>query len=130
MWKLKIGEGGESLISRNNFIGREHWEFDPNAGTAEEHAEVERLRQQFTNNRFSMKQSSDLLMRLQLRKENKCGPIPAAVRVGEEEKITEEALITTMRRSLTFYSSIQAHDGHWPADFAGPLFFIQPLVSY
>ncbi|QHO19928.1 Lupeol synthase [Arachis hypogaea] len=66
MWKLKIAEDGEYLISGNNFIGREHWEFDPNAGTEEERAEVERLRQKFTNNRFSIKQSSDLLMRLQL----------------------------------------------------------------
>ncbi|XP_057761704.1 lupeol synthase-like [Arachis stenosperma] len=128
MWKLKIAEDGEYLISGNNFIGREHWEFDPNAGTEEERAEVERLRQKFTNNRFSIKQSSDLLMRLQLTKENQCGAIPEAAKVGEEEKITKEALITTMRRSLTFFSSIQAHDGHWPADFAGPLFFIQPLV--
>ncbi|RYR29507.1 hypothetical protein Ahy_B01g053912 [Arachis hypogaea] len=66
MWKLKIAEDGEYLISGNNFIGREHWEFDPNAGTEEERAEVERLRQKFTNNRFSIKQSSDLLMRLQV----------------------------------------------------------------
>ncbi|RYR07249.1 hypothetical protein Ahy_B05g074567 isoform A [Arachis hypogaea] len=127
MWKLKIGEGGKDLISANNFIGRQHWEFDPNAGTPQEHAHVERLRQEFTKNRFSIKQSSDLLMRMQLRKENKCGEISAAVKVGEEEKITEEALLTTMRRSLTFFSSIQSHQGHWPAEFACPLFFIQPL---
>ncbi|XP_057761755.1 lupeol synthase-like isoform X2 [Arachis stenosperma] len=128
MWKLKIAEGGKKLVSGNNFIGRQHWEFDPNAGTPQERAEVERLRQEFTKNRFSIKQSSDLLMRMQLTKENQCGAIPEAVKVGEEEKITKEALITTMRRSLTFFSSIQAHDGHWPADFSGPLFFIQPLI--
>ncbi|XLU58673.1 hypothetical protein S245_053321 [Arachis hypogaea] len=128
MWKLKIGEGGKDLISANNFIGRQHWEFDPNAGTPQERAEVERLRQEFTKNRFSIKQSSDLLMRMQLTKENQCGAIPEAVKVGEEEKITQEALLTTMRRALTFFSSIQAHDGHWPADFSGLLFFIQPLI--
>ncbi|MED6175484.1 Lupeol synthase [Stylosanthes scabra] len=128
MWKLKIGEGGKDLISGNKFIGRQHWEFDPNAGTPEERAQVETLRQEFTQNRFNTKQSSDLLMRMQLRKENKCGAIPAAIKVGEEEKIREEALITTMRRALTFFSSIQSHQGHWPAEFACPLFFIQPLV--
>ncbi|KAL1318857.1 hypothetical protein AAHE18_15G235400 [Arachis hypogaea] len=128
MWKLKIGEGGKDLISTNNFIGRQYWEFDPNAGTPQERAQVERFRQEFTNNRFSTKQSSDLLMKMQLRKENICGAIPAAVKVGEEEKITEEALITTMRRALTFSSSVQSHQGYWPNELAGPLFFIQPLV--
>ena len=33
MWKLKIAEGGERLISVNNFSGRQHWEFGSNAGT-------------------------------------------------------------------------------------------------
>ncbi|KAK7259746.1 hypothetical protein RIF29_25359 [Crotalaria pallida] len=64
MWKLKIGEGGEGLISVNNFIGRQHWVFDPNAGTPEERAEIQRLRNQFTINRFSTKQSADLFMRM------------------------------------------------------------------
>jgi hypothetical protein len=64
----------------------------------------------------------------QLRKENPCPLIPAAVEVKETEVITEEAIITTMRRALSFYSSIQAHDGHWPAESAGPLFFLQPFV--
>jgi cycloartenol synthase len=66
MWKLKIAEGGEGLVSVNNFIGRQHWEFDPNAGTPQEHAEIERIRKQFTKNRYSIKQSADLFMRMQV----------------------------------------------------------------
>ncbi|OIW14403.1 hypothetical protein TanjilG_15757 [Lupinus angustifolius] len=128
MWKLKIGEGGSGLVSVNNFIGRQHWVFDPNAGTPQERDEIETLRQQFTINRFSIKQSADLLMRIQLRKENECGLIPAAIKVREFEKITLEAMITTITRALSFFSSIQAHDGHWPAESAGPLFFLQPLI--
>ena len=64
----------------------------------------------------------------QLRKENSCGPIPPLVQVKETEVITEEAVITTLKRALSFFSSIQAHDGHWPAESAGPLFFLQPMV--
>ncbi|XP_042962220.1 lupeol synthase-like isoform X2 [Carya illinoinensis] len=128
MWKLKIAEGGPGLASLNNFVGRQHWEFDPDAGTPEERAEVERVREEFKRNRLRTKQSADLLMRMQLRKEKpSCGPIPP-VQVKETEVITEEAIITTLRRALTFYSSIQAHDGHWPAESAGPLFFLQPFV--
>lgn len=67
---------------------------------------------------------------MQLRRENECGPIPAGVRVSEEDEITEFALITTIRRAISYFSSIQAHDGHWPAESAGPLFFLQPLVSH
>ncbi|XP_062158466.1 lupeol synthase-like isoform X5 [Alnus glutinosa] len=128
MWKLKIAEGGPGLVSGNNFIGRQHWEFDPNAGTPEERAQVEKARQEFKNNRFRTKQSADLFMRMQLRKENPCPPIPPPVKVKETEVITEEAMITTLRRALSFYSSIQAHDGHWPAESSGPLFFLQPFV--
>ncbi|KAH7527805.1 hypothetical protein FEM48_Zijuj05G0005300 [Ziziphus jujuba var. spinosa] len=128
MWKLKIAEGGPWLTSVNNFVGRQHWEFDPDAGTPEERAEVERVRQEFKKNRHRNKQSADLLMRMQLTKENPCGPIPPPVKVNETEELTEEAVTTTVRRALSFYSTIQAHDGHWPAESAGPLFFLQPLV--
>lgn len=129
MWKLKIAEGeGPWLTTVNNHVGRQHWEFDPDAGTPEERVQVERLRHDFTKNRFQIKQSADLLMRMQLSKENPCGPIPAAVKVKEEEDITEEAVTTTLRRSISFYSTIQGHDGHWPAESAGPLFFLPPLV--
>ena len=65
---------------------------------------------------------------LQLTKENGCGPIPAAVKVKETEDATKEAVTTTLRRAISFYSTIQAHDGHWPAESAGPLFFLPPLV--
>ncbi|KAF3437261.1 hypothetical protein FNV43_RR20014 [Rhamnella rubrinervis] len=128
MWKLKIAEGGPSLTSVNNFIGRQHWEFDPDAGTPEERAEIDRLRLEFKRNRFRTKQSADLFMRLQLSKENPCGPIPPPVTVKATDEITEEAVTITVRRALSFYSTIQAHDGHWPAESAGPLFFLQPLV--
>ncbi|KAG2668086.1 hypothetical protein I3760_15G143600 [Carya illinoinensis] len=128
MWKLKIAEEGKKLVSVNNFIGREHWEFDPDAGTLEERAEVERAREEYKRNRFIKKQSSDLLMRMQLRKENPCGAIPPAVKVQETEEITEEAVTITLRRALSSLSSLQAHDGHWPAEFGGPLFYLPPLV--
>ncbi|KAK0570544.1 hypothetical protein LWI29_002979 [Acer saccharum] len=65
MWKLKIGEDGAWLSSVNDHIGRQHWEFDPHAGTPQELALVETLRRNFNHNRFQLKQSSDLLMRMQ-----------------------------------------------------------------
>ncbi|CAL1375263.1 unnamed protein product [Linum trigynum] len=128
MWKLKIAEDGDFLTTTNGHIGRQHWEFDPNAGTAEERKAVERVREEFKLNRFRVKQSADLLMRMQLTKENPTGMIPSAVKLKVSEEITEEAVKTTLTRSISFYSSIQAHDGHWPAESAGPLFFMPPLV--
>ncbi|GKV26802.1 hypothetical protein SLEP1_g36036 [Rubroshorea leprosula] len=67
MWKLKIGEGvdGTYLYSTNNYVGRQTWEFDPDAGTPEERAQVEEARQNFYRNRRQVKPCSDLLWRMQ-----------------------------------------------------------------
>ncbi|XP_027176693.1 lupeol synthase-like [Coffea eugenioides] len=129
MWKLKVAEGGPWLTTTNGHVGRQHWEFDPEAGSPEERAQVEKIRQEFKKNRFQKKQSSDLLLRMQLRKENSCWPtIPRAIGVEEIEDVTGEAVTTTLRLGINFYSTMQADDGHWPAESAGPLFFLPPLV--
>ncbi|KAJ4709164.1 Terpene cyclase/mutase family member [Melia azedarach] len=62
MWKLKLfeSEGNDQawVRSANNHIGRQFWEFDPNLGTPEERAHVDKLRSNFTKNRFQIKHSS------------------------------------------------------------------------
>ncbi|CAH1435069.1 unnamed protein product [Lactuca virosa] len=67
MWKLKIAEGDNPyLYSSNNFVGRQTWEFDPDAGTPEDQQEVENARQYFLNRqKEGFQASSDLLMRKQ-----------------------------------------------------------------
>lgn len=70
MWKLKVGEGnGEKdayIYSTNNYAGRQIWQFDPEAGSDEERAQVEAARLHFYNNRDHLKPSADLLWRMQV----------------------------------------------------------------
>ncbi|KAK4797732.1 hypothetical protein SAY86_030058 [Trapa natans] len=68
------------------------------------------------------------IMAMQLTKQNPCGSIPPPVRVSVAEELTVEAVTTTLRRAIGFFSRLQAHDGHWPSDNAGPLFFLPPLI--
>ncbi|KAK6142699.1 hypothetical protein DH2020_023047 [Rehmannia glutinosa] len=130
MWRLKIAEGVDSsyLYSTNNYVGRQIWEFDPNYGTPELREEVEKARQDFWANRHRVKPSSDILWRLQFLHEKNFKQTIPQVKVADGEDITYETATTTLRRAVHFFSALQASDGHWPAENAGPLFFLPPLV--
>ncbi|KAF8413574.1 hypothetical protein HHK36_001565 [Tetracentron sinense] len=129
MWKLKIAEGhGPWLFSTNNYVGRQFWEYDPDLGTPEERAEVEKAREEYTRNRFEVKPCGDVLMRLQLIKENKIDLSIPLVKLGETEEVTHEAVTRALKKAVRLNSAIQASDGHWPAENTGPLFFVPPLV--
>jgi len=70
MWRLRIGAKAKDnthLFTTNNYVGRQIWEFDANAGSPEELAEVEEARRNFSNNRSRFKASADLLWRMQVK---------------------------------------------------------------
>ncbi|KAK3036023.1 hypothetical protein RJ639_030724 [Escallonia herrerae] len=131
MWKLIHSEGRDDpeLKSYNNHLGRQFWEFHPNLGTPEERAQIEKLREEFTKNRFQVKESSDLLFRLQFAREHPLEKkLPPPVKVGSSEDVSEEAVETTLRRALRYFSTLQTDDGFWPGDYAGILFLLPGLV--
>ncbi|KAK4588774.1 hypothetical protein RGQ29_019684 [Quercus rubra] len=130
MWRLKIGEGSNDpyLFSTNNFAGRQTWVFDPEAGTPEERAEVEEARQNFYKNRRHVRASSDLIWRMQfLREKNFKQTIPP-IKIEDGEEITDEKATNALRRAVHYFAALQSSDGHWPAENAGPMFFVPPFV--
>lgn len=136
MWRLKVGEGGGPwLRSTNGFLGRTVWQFDAGAGTPEERAEVERMRREFADGRFRRRESADLLMRLQYEKQNKHQGndhhrrrLPPARKLDEEDEVTEEIALASLRRALDRFSSLQSDDGCWPGDFSGVMFIMPGLI--
>ncbi|KAG8385282.1 hypothetical protein BUALT_Bualt03G0025800 [Buddleja alternifolia] len=131
MWKLKIAEGhGPYLYSTNNFVGRQIWEYEPNAGTPEEREAFQKAREEFNENRKNGFHScGDLFMRMQLKKESGLDLLSIApVRIGEKEEITYETATVAVKKALRLNRAVQASDGHWPAENAGPMFFTPPLI--
>ncbi|KAJ6945529.1 hypothetical protein NC651_000551 [Populus alba x Populus x berolinensis] len=130
MWRLKIAEGGNDphIYSTNNFLGRQIWEFDPDAGTLEERAEVEEARQNFWRNRNEVKPSSDLLWKFQFLREKKFKQRIPKVKIEDGEEISYEKATSALRRSVHLFSALQASDGHWCAENSGPMFYFPPLV--
>ncbi|KAI8001058.1 Dammarenediol II synthase [Camellia lanceoleosa] len=134
MWKLKVAEGhGPYLFSTNKYMGRQIWEFDPDAGTPEERAAVEEAREEykkkFKKDRARALHCSDLLMRMQLKKENNNIDLSIPpVRLGEKEEVTYEVATIALRKAIRLNRAIQARDGHWAAENAGPMFFTPPLI--
>ena len=65
---------------------------------------------------------------MQFAKENPLELNLPHIRLGEGEAITEEAVSTSLRRAISRHSTLQAHDGHWPGDYGGPMFLMPGLV--
>ena len=51
-----------------------------------------------------------------------------AIKLEENEDVTEEAVSTSLKRAISRFSTLQAHDGHWPGDYGGPMFLMPGLV--
>ncbi|KAF3782546.1 hypothetical protein EJ110_NYTH19105 [Nymphaea thermarum] len=129
MWRLKVGVGvGDAwLRTANNHVGREVWVFDPDFGSEEDRKTIKEARANFTGHQFEKKHSSDLIMRMQFARENPCELSIPRVFIKDGEDPSVEAVTQTLQRALNFYSTLQAHDGHWPGDFAGTLFCMPGL---
>ena len=63
-----------------------------------------------------------------LRERNFKQTIPP-VKIEEGEEITYEKATSALRRAAHFFEALQSNDGHWPAENAGPLYFLPPFVS-
>ncbi|OMO82732.1 Terpenoid cyclases/protein prenyltransferase alpha-alpha toroid [Corchorus olitorius] len=125
MWRLKIGEDGNNpyLYSTNNFVGRDIWEFDPNAGSPEERAQVEDARRNYHRNRYKIKSSSDIIWQLQVLREKNFKQTIPQVKVKSSEEVTYETVTATLKRAAYFLAALQASDGHWPAENSACLYF-------
>ena len=50
------------------------------------------------------------------------------IKLEEHGYATEEDVLISLKRAISRYSTLQAHDGHWPGDYAGTLFLLPSLV--
>lgn len=51
------------------------------------------------------------------------------MRLGESNQPDLVVVTNAVRKGVRLQRAIQAKDGHWPAENAGPMFFTPPLVS-
>lgn len=110
--------------------------YDPQAGTAADRTAVEAARKSFGSASQDLTHhSSDLLLRLQAPLRGRRSAEAAAVAVPKLPKslrdgaaVPAETVEHALRAGLSFYSTLQAPDGHWPGDYGGPMFLMPGLL--
>ncbi|XP_020408406.1 achilleol B synthase isoform X3 [Zea mays] len=122
MWRLKIGGegGGPWLRSASGFTGRQVWEFDPDAGTQDEIAEVERLRREFTERRRFDKRAvaQDLLLRMQVFALHVTGSLNTVLSAEHRHEICR------------YIYNHQNEDGGWGMQEVGPSTMFSSCLNY
>lgn len=66
---------------------------------------------------------------IQVLRENNFNQTIDGVKIEDGAEITYEKPTTTLRKGTHHLVALQTRDGHWPAQIAGPLFYMPPLVS-
>ncbi|RDY07321.1 Beta-amyrin synthase, partial [Mucuna pruriens] len=61
-------------------------------------------------------------------RENNYKQTITSVKIEDEEKMTCEKIIITLKKASHYASALQTIDGHWPAHTGGPLFYTPPFV--
>ena len=127
MWKLvSAGDSGSHpwLRSLNDHAGRQTWEYVDKA-TPEEKAELNRLQDCFTRSRHQQKHSSDELLRMQSSNPRQ---LVVPMKVPQGTQPSSHNCQRSLRSAMYFYETLQAHDGHWPGDYGGPMFLMPGLI--
>ncbi|KAF5944748.1 hypothetical protein HYC85_018825 [Camellia sinensis] len=125
MWKLKIAEGrGPYLFSTTIMLVDKFGSLTLMQGRQKsEH----QLKKHEKNIKRNAKKNELGLYPLKKENNNIDLSIPP-VRLGEKE-VTHEAATIALRKAIRLNRVIQASDGHWAAENAGPMFFTPTLVS-
>ncbi|CAI9096983.1 OLC1v1033262C1 [Oldenlandia corymbosa var. corymbosa] len=135
MWRLQVAteaDHGQKNGDINNSVGTCLWKFDADAGTPQERAQVENLRDEFRRNRFHVKLSANRLLRMQMEKKEMTrdnSDDTYDIKLTKEDRdVTKDVVTESLKRGLNYYSQLQAADGHWPCDMLGPLFIGPTMV--
>ncbi|KDD76456.1 hypothetical protein H632_c219p0 [Helicosporidium sp. ATCC 50920] len=134
MWRFKSatnvdthGRPNPYLETLNEHVGRQTWVWEPSAGTTEERKNVDKMRAEYTKNRYAQKHCSDVLFRSQMyNRRVPASKVPEAQ--SEGDAAWPSAVTQSLKNGISYFEAIQCEDGHWAGDYGGPMFLMPGLL--